>query len=229
MRKISANRTRPGGCASGSEDRRIGPPEERRDAFASHLCRRSRSHNAGRGKDPTLSCAYKAKNPCCLTWLHGNKAPIDLECCVFRPRSRQGAGQFSEDLTYSDHADITVTDSRGFSPHSTCKREACANCPYSVSLIITHFRQKTNINFRNNMSKMTYNYSKNEILPPGRRPDGREIKFSRGSRSSARVCRRTRKVPWRSTSRSARQARCPWGPAPCRTGSRREPRAAPDP
>ena len=149
--------------AAGRKARRVSVP----------LCRRSRSHYAGRGKRPGVQLRIQSKKPCCLTWPHGNKAPIDLECCVFRPRSRQGAGQLSEDLTYSDHADITVTDSRGFSPHSTCKREACPNCPYSIFLIITHFRQKTNINFQNIIAKMRYNYSKNEILPPGGKPDGR--------------------------------------------------------
>lgn len=51
---------------------------------------------------------------------------------AFRSRSWQDAGQLSEDLTYSDQADITVTDSRSFSPHSTCKHMACANYPIFI-------------------------------------------------------------------------------------------------
>ena len=54
------------------------------------------------------------------------------KCWIFRLRSWQGTGQISEDLTYSDQADITVTDSRGFSPHSTCKHMAYANYPIFI-------------------------------------------------------------------------------------------------
>ena len=66
---------------------------------------------------------------------------------AFRSRSWQDAGQLSEDLTYSDQADITVTDSRSFSPHSTCKHMACANYPififYYYSISHTPCKYKT--------------------------------------------------------------------------------------
>ena len=67
-------------------------------------------------------------------WPHGNEAlfPTKNKNISFRSRSWQDTGQLSEDLTYSDQPDITVTDSRGFSPHSTCKHMAYANYPIFI-------------------------------------------------------------------------------------------------
>ena len=93
------------------------PPSERgRDDASSHLYRRR------------MRCKQKSAQP---AWPHGNEVlfPTKNKNISFRSRSWQDTGQLSEDLTYSDQPDITVTDSRGFSPHSTCKHEACANYP----------------------------------------------------------------------------------------------------
>ena len=100
--------------------------------------------------------ARKNKNPCCLAGRTEKNASPQDERCFFRPRSRQGTGQFSEDLTYPDKAGITVTDSRGLSPHSTCKHEACANCPISIFYIIPQIQLHVNAICSANMPILAY-------------------------------------------------------------------------
>ena len=91
-------------------------------------CRRIPSMQMLASADAFGTANKKSAQP---AWPHGNEAlfPTKNKNISFRSRSWQDTGQLSEDLTYSDQPDITVTDSRGFSPHSTCKHEACANYP----------------------------------------------------------------------------------------------------
>ena len=103
----------PGGRMGG-----LGPPLEREAGMklSSHLCRDC-MHIKTKIRAASMTARKRSPDP-------------DRERnAAFRSRSWQDAGQLSEDLTYSDQPDITVTDSRGFSPHSTCKHEACANYP----------------------------------------------------------------------------------------------------
>ena len=60
------------------------------------------------GNEPDAQLRIQSKNSVLPYRLHGNKALVE-ECCVFRPRSRQGAGQFSEDLTYSEGVFFQLT------------------------------------------------------------------------------------------------------------------------
>ena len=82
-----------------------------------------------------MRCKQKSAQP---AWPYGNKAlfPTKNKNISFRSRSWQDTGQLSEDLTYSDQPDITVTDSRGFSPHSA-SGALPERCNYSFSFIIT--------------------------------------------------------------------------------------------
>ena len=99
----------------------MGPPLEREAGMklSSHLCRGC-MHIKTKIRAASMTARKRSPDP-------------DRERnAAFRSRSWQDAGQLSEDLTYSDQADITVTDSRGFSPHSTCKHKACANYPIFV-------------------------------------------------------------------------------------------------
>ena len=82
-----------------------------------------------------MRCKQKSAQP---AWPHGNEAlfPTKNKNISFRSRSWQDTGQLSEDLTYSDQADITVTDSRGFSPHSACAKTARALSFYFVGFIL---------------------------------------------------------------------------------------------
>ena len=60
--------------------------------------------------------------------------PAERNCfvqpCSFRFRRKRL--QPSGILTYPPSGGFTVTDSRGFSPHSTCKHMACANYPIFI-------------------------------------------------------------------------------------------------
>ena len=99
----------------------LGPPLEREAGMklSSHLCRGC-MHIKTKIRAASMTARKRSPDP-------------DRERnAAFRSRSWQDAGQLSEDLTYSDQADITVTDSRGFSPHSTCKHMAYANYPIFI-------------------------------------------------------------------------------------------------
>ena len=64
------------------------------------------------GNEPDAQLRIQSKKSVLPYRLHGNKALIE-ECCTFRPRSRQGAGQFSEDLTYSEGCIFPTDDVTG--------------------------------------------------------------------------------------------------------------------